>query len=88
MTDIHPLLIERYAQGDLFEEDRIAIEWVYYDEGEVEFESYDFTTDQLKTLRNWLEIHIEPQRGYYGSYFFDGEDLWGYDAPNDEDDEQ
>ena len=87
MTDIHPLLIERYAQGGLSEEDRLAIEWVYYEEGEVEFESYDFTTEQLQIMRSWLEIHIEPERNHYGSFFFNGEDYYGYDAPRDEDDE-
>ena len=76
---IHPLIHERFEAGGLEDPDRVIIDWSYGPEGECEFYSPDLTDDQLKILRNWLELVIEPIRYMYGEFYYYGvPDEWDY----------
>ena len=85
---IHPLLVERFHKGELFDIDRIYIDWSWRLDQLYGFEvfSYDFTDQQLELLRNWLIDFVNPEPGYFGSFVFDGKDAWGYSDPHDEED--
>ena len=86
MSNIHPLIIERFETGGLEDEDRLIIDWSYGPEGEVEFYSPDLNGDQLQILRNWLELFISPERYTYGEFYFNGEDATAYHNDMDPED--
>ena len=63
--EIHPLLLERFHQGELFDIDRIYIDWSWRLDQLFGFEvfSYDFTDQQLELLATGSLISFNQSRG-------------------------